>query len=142
MIHGLAKGFIDEMPDDYISAELKAQAIDAEFHWVSEAGPGTPSRLTGGISLNPTDSFATCPPLDIVLMGAHNYLYRPNEAELAFVRKAYDDCTAFLAICGGVQVPLAAGLLVGRKATGPRLMLDMLRQQAPQTEVSDTWSPF
>jgi len=128
------KHFIQKMPDQLVPPHLRAEAIDIEFHWVSEAGPGTPSKLTSGISLVPTDSFETCPPLDIVLMGAHDIAYTPNEAELAFVRKSHETCTAFLAICGGVQVPLQAGLLQGRTATGPRMMLDMLRHEAPTTK--------
>jgi transcriptional regulator GlxA family with amidase domain len=79
------------------------------------------------------DSFETCPPLDIVLIGAHNMKYTPNEAELAFVRKAWEDCSAFLTICGGVLVPQAAGILEGKTATGPRPFLPMLKQQAPGT---------
>jgi transcriptional regulator GlxA family with amidase domain len=134
LIHGMSKHFTEPMPEEIVPAHLKDQALDLAFHWVSEAGPDTPSRLTGGIRLLPTDSFATCPALDIVLVGAHNAQYTPNEAEIAFIRKAYEDCAAFISICGGVQVPLQAGLLDGKKATGPRPMLPVLRQQAPTTE--------
>lgn len=59
--------------------------------------------------------------------------YTPNEAELAYVRKAFGECSAFLTICGGVDVPRAAGLLDGKTATGPRPFLPMLRQMAPGT---------
>lgn len=77
------------------------------------------------------DSFATCPPLDIVLMGAHNITYHLNEAEKVFIRKAYEECAAFITICGGFLSALESGLLEGKTATGPRLMLDDLRQMAP-----------
>ncbi len=80
------------------------------------------------------------PPLDIVLIGAHNLGYTPNEAELAFVRKSWDDCSAFLTICQGVGVPLQAGLLKGKTATGPRAALSFLRTQAPDTNwVEKRW---
>ena len=133
-INGLSKHFAETFPEHIVPPNVKSQAIETTFHWVSEAGPATPSRLTSGISLLPTDSFETCPPLDIVLIGAHNMGYTPNAAELAFVRKSCETCTAFLTICGGIEVPLHAGLLNGKKATGPRFMLDMLRHQAPTTE--------
>ena len=123
-----------------IPAALRAQAFSIQYHWVSEAGPGTPSKLSAGISLNPTDSFATCPPLDVVLVGAHHMDYTPNATELAFVRRSYETCTAFLSICGGVLTPLMAGVLHEKKATGPRFMLDALRKQAPTTEwVEKRW---
>jgi len=72
--------------------------------------------------------------LDIVIMGAHDINYQPNETELAYVRKAYEDSTAFIAICGGIQTPLLAGVFKGKSATGPRAMLDMVRQMSPDTK--------
>ncbi|EEU33440.1 uncharacterized protein NECHADRAFT_56664, partial [Fusarium vanettenii 77-13-4] len=78
-----------------------------------------------------------CPQLDIVLMGAHMIGYEPNQTELAFVRKAYEECSAFLTICGGVMVPLQAGILDGKTATAPRLMLPNLYKQVPGTKWVD-----
>jgi len=87
------------------------------------------------------DSFETCPRLDIVLIGANNMGYTPNEAELAFVRKSFEECIAFLTICGGVFVPMVAGLLEGRTATGPRMMLGELRKLSPKTNwVEKRWT--
>ena len=88
------------------------------------------------------DTFAGCPPLDIVLMGAHVHLegYTPSEAELAFMRKSYDDCSAFITICGGFLAPFQAGLFKGKTVAGPRFMLDQLRQSAPETTwVEERW---
>lgn len=120
-----------EFPEDWVSPAFTSQAHDFEFHWVSEAGPSEVSRLTSGISLVPTDSFATCPHLDIVLNGANNIGYVHSEAELAFTRKAYAEATAFLTICGGMDLPLKAGVLDGKTATAPRFLLSMLRKDAP-----------
>lgn len=87
------------------------------------------------------DSFETCPALDIVLMAAHRPGYTPNEAELCFVRKAYEDSSAFLTICGGFDAPLRAGLLNGKTATAPRFMLETLRTEAPGTKwVEKRWA--
>lgn len=48
------------------------------------------------------------------------------------MRKSYSDSSAFLTICGGVEVPRLAGLLEGRTATGPRFIIEsMLRAQSP-----------
>jgi transcriptional regulator GlxA family with amidase domain len=74
-------------------------------------------------------------------MGAHTFGYNPSDAELAFIRKAYDDSTAFLAICGGFDAPLRAGLLQGKTATAPRTMLDMLRDNATGVQwVEKRWA--
>ncbi|KAM0350527.1 hypothetical protein ACHAPU_003008 [Fusarium lateritium] len=132
LLHGLSKhwnksfGFV--LPDG-----VESQAIEIEFHWVSKNEPALPNKLTTGINLVATDSFETCPPLDIVLIGAHAAGYSPDETELAFVRKAYDDCSAFLSICGGLMVPLQAGILKGKTATAPTILIEKLRQEAPET---------
>ncbi|EQL04069.1 hypothetical protein OCS_00224 [Ophiocordyceps sinensis CO18] len=35
LIHGISKPFVDILPDTLLSAEVKAQALDTEFHWAS-----------------------------------------------------------------------------------------------------------
>ena len=42
LINGASKQFISSLPGDFLSPELKAQAIDFEYHWVNEDGK-TPS---------------------------------------------------------------------------------------------------
>jgi transcriptional regulator GlxA family with amidase domain len=79
--------------------------------------------------------------LDIIVMGAHDIKYTLNQAELAFIRKSFEGCTAFITICGGFLSALQAGLLEGRTATGPRPMLDDLRQAAPGVKwVEKRWA--
>ncbi|KAK5991947.1 hypothetical protein PT974_05341 [Cladobotryum mycophilum] len=133
MIHCFGKQFIETLPDEWVPKGVKAQAIDFRFHWVAQRGDAVASRLTSGITLVPTDSFESCPPLDIVLIGAHNVGYTPNEVELEFVRKSWDNCSAFLTICGGIEVALQAGILEGKTAAAPRFFLDTLRTKAPAT---------
>lgn len=50
-LHALSKKFIQALP---LSDEVKAKALDMEFHWVTEKGE--PASLTAGISLNATVS--------------------------------------------------------------------------------------
>lgn len=75
-------------------------------------------------------------------MGAHiDPNYKPTEAELAFIRKSYEDCSAFMCICAGMLPALMAGLLEGKTATAPFMMLDDLRKQAPGVKwVSKRWA--
>lgn len=67
-------------------------------------------------------------------MGAHDFKYTPNETELAYIRKTYESCSAFIAICGGIQAPMQAGLLKGLSATAPRPLLPIAKQLSPDTE--------
>jgi transcriptional regulator GlxA family with amidase domain len=87
------------------------------------------------------DSLETCPPVDIVLMGAHSNGYTLTEAEFAFIRRSYKDCAAFITICGGFLSAMQAGLLEGKTTTGPRIMLDGLRKAAPGVKwVEKRWA--
>ena len=70
-------------------------------------------------------------------MGAHAVGYTPNATELAFVRKAHEQCSAMLLICGGFMTANAAGLLRGKTATAPRLFLESLRKDSPETNWVD-----
>jgi transcriptional regulator GlxA family with amidase domain len=57
--------------------------------------------------------------------------YQATEAEIAFLRKTHDDCTALLLVCAGFQPALVAGLLEGKTATAPRPFLATMKQSAP-----------
>jgi hypothetical protein len=49
LLHGLSKRFVDALP---LSDELRAKALDIDFHWVTEKG--TPAKLTANITLQAT----------------------------------------------------------------------------------------
>nr|POE62930.1 isonitrile hydratase [Quercus suber] len=132
LLHGLSKDFLRRLT--FLPEHLRSQGLDIEFHWITEKGDD--GDLTANIKIKATESFATCPPLDILLMGAHwsgdGPVGQPSEAEIEFVRKAYDQCTAFISICGGVMIPLAAGVLDGKTCTAPRPFLSNLKNDHPK----------
>ncbi|EXJ73530.1 uncharacterized protein A1O5_03291 [Cladophialophora psammophila CBS 110553] len=137
LLHAVSKKFMRTL-EQFVPKEMAAQALDIEFHWVNETG--NTARLTGGVSLQPTDKFSTCPLLDIVLMGAHLEGYTPNEAELDFVRKSYENCSAFITICAGFQTAFQAGLFKNKTVTAPRFMLEQLRTTGSETNwVEKRW---
>ncbi|KAF2169405.1 hypothetical protein M409DRAFT_20624 [Zasmidium cellare ATCC 36951] len=123
----------EDLPDSAWPRGMKDQAMDIECHWVNETGK--PAQLTSNMSVNTTDTFSTCPPLDIVLMGANKMDYIPTSAELEFARKSYESCQAFIAACGAFRTLLLAGLLDGKTATAPSILLRTLREEHPQV----TW---
>ncbi|KAJ6079648.1 hypothetical protein N7467_009401 [Penicillium canescens] len=123
----ISREFLKTVP---LPDELKKGAPDFTFHWVNEDGK-TPGKLTENMETTPTDSFASCPPLDIAIVGAMSFNYQATEAEIAFLRKTHDDCTALLLVCAGFQPALVAGLLEGKTATAPRPFLATMKQSAP-----------
>ncbi|RDK47561.1 hypothetical protein M752DRAFT_260923 [Aspergillus phoenicis ATCC 13157] len=137
--HNFGKDFIENLPPFAISPELKSQALDFVTHWVTEDGK-TPGSLSGNLKVIPTDSFTTCPPLDIVLIGAGQMGYQATTTEKDFLRKCYAECSAFLSVCGASDALLATGILEGKTATGPLSFLPLFRQMAPGTNwVEKRW---
>ncbi|KAL9622887.1 MAG: hypothetical protein Q9160_002813 [Pyrenula sp. 1 TL-2023] len=131
MLNSLRREFIG--PEFPIKQNLKDQTIDMQIHWVAETA-SHPRGLTAGLSVTVTDTFSTCPPLDIALIGAGPMNYTPTASELSFIRTAYSTSTAFLTVCGGVEYALRAGILAGKTATGPRPMIPMMRKMAPDVK--------
>lgn len=78
-----------------------------------------PVTCAKGLSINPHASFATCPPLDYLLVPGGQGTRREvdNRALIDFVASQAKHCQAVLSVCTGAFVLHAAGLLSGRKAT-------------------------
>ena len=73
-------------------------------------------------------------------MGAHDAGYVLTPGEIAFLQKCNRDCTAFLFVCGGFMCALQAGLLAGKTATGPRILVGHLRNAHPEVNwVAKRW---
>jgi hypothetical protein len=49
LLHGISKKFVNAIP---LSEELKAKALDINFHWVTENG--TAAKLTSNITMEAT----------------------------------------------------------------------------------------
>lgn len=49
---GLSKHFVDTLPMELLTDEQRAQALDVDFHWVSESGQS--GQLTAGATIVPT----------------------------------------------------------------------------------------
>ncbi|RAK89424.1 hypothetical protein BO79DRAFT_237186 [Aspergillus costaricaensis CBS 115574] len=137
--HNFSTSFIKNLPPFAISDDLRSEALDFVTHWVTEDGT-TPGSLSGNLKVIPTDSFATCPPLDIVLIGAGQMGYQATTTEKDFLRKCYAECSAFLSVCGASDALLATGILEGKTATGPLSFLPLFREIAPGTNwVEKRW---
>ena len=88
-----------------------------------------PITCAKGMVLLPHASFASAPPLDVLLVpGGQGTRTEVANAELiAFIRRQSASCRAVLSVCTGAFLLHAAGLLSGRRATTHWASLDRLR---------------
>jgi hypothetical protein len=52
MFASLSKDFIHQFPSELVTDEMAKQALDVEFHWVTEHGQE--GKLTAGATIKPT----------------------------------------------------------------------------------------
>ena len=78
-----------------------------------------PIVCANGLSVNPHVTFATCPPLDYLLVpgGRGSRREVDNPAFIDFIRRQAGGCKAVLSVCTGAFLLERAGLLTNRKAT-------------------------
>ncbi len=88
-----------------------------------------PITCAKGMLLLPHASFATAPPLDVLLVpgGQGTRTEVANRELIAFIRRQAASCRAVLSVCTGSFLLQAAGLLSGRRATTHWASLDRLR---------------
>lgn len=73
---------------------------------------------TFGESVVPTATFATAPPLDVLLVPGGIGTRAPDlEEEIAFIRDTYPKLHSLITVCTGAGLAARAGILDGRKAT-------------------------
>ncbi len=78
-----------------------------------------PVTTDRGMQIVPTVTYATCPPLDVVMVpgGPGQQDLMEDEAALGFLRKAAGAAKFVTSVCTGSLVLAAAGLLKGKRAT-------------------------
>ena len=94
-----------------------------------------------GLSINPHVSFATCPPLDYLLVpgGQGTRQEICNPVTIDFIASQAKHCKAILSVCTGSFLLHAAGLLSGRKATTHWGSLERLRALGDVTVVEQRY---
>jgi transcriptional regulator GlxA family with amidase domain len=104
---------------------------------VSERGQSI--RARNGLVVTPTHSFASCPPIDILLIpgGFGTRREMRNPVVLEWVAKHGRGCELLLSVCTGALILGSAGLLDGLSATTHHMAFPELRAAAPHTAIHE-----
>lgn len=104
---------------------------------VSERGQSV--RARNGLTVTPSHSFASCPPMDILLVpggfGTRREMRNPIVLEWVVTHGRH--CELLLSVCTGALILGSAGLLDGLSATTHHMAFPELRAAAPRAVVEE-----
>jgi cyclohexyl-isocyanide hydratase len=107
-------------------AQILGRVPGAQVHLVWKTTDPVPTDV--GFSINPTTTFADCPPLDVLCVpggfGIEHLL--DDDDTLAFLRRQGDQARWVTSVCNGSLVLGAAGLLRGYRAACHWMWRDLL----------------
>ncbi|MEG3136090.1 DJ-1/PfpI family protein [Rouxiella sp. T17] len=106
--------------------EVFISAPNAKVHLIWKTRDAVVSN--GGMAIVPTETFDTCPPLDIICIpgGPGQIAIMDDEETLDFIRQQSQQARLVTSVCTGSLILGAAGLLQGYKATSHWASLDQL----------------
>ncbi|CAN9134948.1 unnamed protein product [Alternaria alternata] len=104
---------------------------DVEIIYIAQSGPKTIADTIPGLGLAITagikDSNVAPGKLDVLFIPGTDPTTVPDEDVLKFVRGHIGSGAELMAVCTGIFVAAHSGVLDGKLATGPRGMLDEIR---------------
>ena len=144
----LSQSFLSTI--SFFPAPLKAGAVPIEILYINQAGPDALQDCTANASLriDAAISDKICAPtpekeggektLDVLLIpGPDPWGYKPTDAMNAFIKGHFESGTDVLTVCTGVYVAGHAGILKGRRVTGPRALVPELSKKFPDAAWDD-----
>ena len=133
----------------FFPAPLKAGAVPIEIIYINQGGPHALQDCTANSALriDAAISDKICAPpakeggektLDVLLIpGPDPWGYKPTGAVNAFIRGHFESGTDVLTVCTGVYAAGHAGILKGRRVTGPRALVPELSKKFPNAAWED-----
>ena len=111
-----------------------------EILYINQVGPNKLHECTArvGLRVDASISDKICAPpekggektLDVLLIpGPDPWAYKPTDAMNGFIKGHFDSGTDVLVVCTGVYPAGHAGILKGKRVTGPRVLVPELKKK-------------
>ncbi|MEM9406969.1 MAG: DJ-1/PfpI family protein [Acidobacteriota bacterium] len=102
----------------------------APFDVFTVSASGERLEATGGLVVEPKESFASAPPIDILLVpgGFGTRALTNHEPTISWIRERAAAASLVTSVCTGALLLAEAGLLEGRRATTHHGALELLRR--------------
>ena len=112
--------------------------VDKEWQVITVAQTAEPVRGAKGLVVIPDHSFATCPPLDVIVVpgGQGTRKEVDNKTLVDFVQQRGRQAAWVTSVCTGAFILSRAGFLQGRRATTYWAVHDQLRAEPGIAEVA------
>ena len=118
-------------------AESRRTDQSAPFDVFTVARSAAPLVAIGGLTIVPSHSWETAPPIDILVVpgGFGTRALLGDDAALAWIRAAAARASLVTSVCTGALLLAQSGLLRGRRATTHWAALDLLASLDPTIDV-------
>ncbi|KAG6879089.1 hypothetical protein C0992_005234 [Termitomyces sp. T32_za158] len=126
---------------------LTLSLISSTLSPVSTKPPGalSPPSFAFTESVVPTHTYATAPPLDVLLipggLGVRDISSPPIQDAIAFTARVYPGLKHLITVCTGSVVAALAGVLDGRRATTNKSAWEWVKDTAARGGSTARWVP-
>lgn len=121
--------------------DIAIPSSDLTVTYISHTGPNSFSPTTAGVRLaidaGVDDERVKPGKLDILMIPGPPPATRPPEEVLGWIKAHVEAGVDLLTVCTGAFVAGYAGVLDGKRASGPRGVLDLLKKECPGVEWVD-----
>ncbi len=94
-----------------------------------------PFNSSFGASVNPTHTFGTAPPLDVLIVPGGEGMRKPNMTDVTgFIKRTYPSLKYMITVCTGAGLAAQSGVLDGKRATTNKASWAQINAMGPNVK--------